>query len=680
MAVPQFNNPMTTPNNPPLPQMSAPSTFGVPAQEIGNLSKAAAEGSANVEQYVLQNQQRTNAMAVTDAFQKWSDDMDKMQQHVLSLREQAAINSTETANQLIAGINKHYVDNLQNPAQKLAFTQMIDPSLRSYKTGIVRHEIDETNKWYQTNSNAAGQKFADTVGANPLDAGIYAVGLTNYRSILDLNGNSVKEIGQDAYDQKIRMAESLAVTNGVGSLLAGSNPDYQNARAFLESHKPGIDPLIYNKLDKDILSGEVKADGYSYEQGIRTNAALRNERGLLDPAKLDAEAVRAATVTTTRNVSQITPNQIMQQVSSQMHSPYQMGGNDCSALTQSYAAQNGVTIPRTADDQWVTLKNQGQTFTDPSLAHPGDLVFFRNTYDPAKYGQSPAQDGVTHVGVYVGDGMMVQAGTDHAIPVSSFSDIAGYGHILTGKPETTTTVNQDKLAIYRRINQEQEAQAQKEYGIKCADWGDAAAKFALNNPNASPDDVKNYVASLGAPPTETEHLTSSILSDLGIRKNFDAQKEQGALQEVSAMIQSGVITKPGQIDSLYGSDLSKETRDRIKRQLALTAAQNRLPNGLTASKIEESILKGAEDAGFKPSDDNSGYYTGMSAAREKVIGMVNDAVKNGVQFDEYTVRGWAREQLTKTWIDAAGKEDYLYKVPAGSVWVPGKGYGKLIGG
>jgi cell wall-associated NlpC family hydrolase len=36
-----------------------------------------------------------------------------------------------------------------------------------------------------------------------------------------------------------------------------------------------------------------------------------------------------------------------------------------------------------------------------SKAVPGDLVFFEHTY---------ATDGVSHVGIYVGDGMMIAAG------------------------------------------------------------------------------------------------------------------------------------------------------------------------------------------------------------------------------------------------------------------------------
>ncbi|MYS89380.1 MULTISPECIES: C40 family peptidase [Streptomyces] len=66
------------------------------------------------------------------------------------------------------------------------------------------------------------------------------------------------------------------------------------------------------------------------------------------------------------------------------------GSYDCSGLTQAAWKAAGVTLPRTTYDQ----VNAGTTvsLTD---AQPGDLVFF--------------YDDVTHVGIYIGNGMMIHA-------------------------------------------------------------------------------------------------------------------------------------------------------------------------------------------------------------------------------------------------------------------------------
>lgn len=88
--------------------------------------------------------------------------------------------------------------------------------------------------------------------------------------------------------------------------------------------------------------------------------------------------------------------------------PYEWGGNgpavgdigfDCSGLTQAAYAAAGISLPRTAAEQYTATPHvpPGQPL------EPGDLVF----YGDATY--------IHHVGIYIGNGMMVDApqpGTD----------------------------------------------------------------------------------------------------------------------------------------------------------------------------------------------------------------------------------------------------------------------------
>jgi cell wall-associated NlpC family hydrolase len=104
---------------------------------------------------------------------------------------------------------------------------------------------------------------------------------------------------------------------------------------------------------------------------------------------------------------------------SELGKTYVWGGTgpdvfDCSGLTQFVWGNAGVSIPRVAADQ------DAWTIPVPlSQLMPGDLVFFGTT-------------GIEHVGIYIGDGLMINAPhTGTVVQVSSiwWSDLAGFGRV-----------------------------------------------------------------------------------------------------------------------------------------------------------------------------------------------------------------------------------------------------------
>lgn len=84
-------------------------------------------------------------------------------------------------------------------------------------------------------------------------------------------------------------------------------------------------------------------------------------------------------------------------------SPYTWGGAspvtgfDCSGFVQWVLGQFGIQPGRVVWAQY-----QRGTVVAPDQLEPGDLVFFANTYT----------SGLSHVGIYVGDGAFVDAGTE----------------------------------------------------------------------------------------------------------------------------------------------------------------------------------------------------------------------------------------------------------------------------
>lgn len=75
---------------------------------------------------------------------------------------------------------------------------------------------------------------------------------------------------------------------------------------------------------------------------------------------------------------------------------------DCSGFTQYVYRLAGITLAgRTAAQQYNTAGTRIRSYSN---LQPGDLIFFANTYAP----------GITHVGVYAGNGQMIDAANPRA--------------------------------------------------------------------------------------------------------------------------------------------------------------------------------------------------------------------------------------------------------------------------
>lgn len=77
------------------------------------------------------------------------------------------------------------------------------------------------------------------------------------------------------------------------------------------------------------------------------------------------------------------------------------GRSDCSGFTQYVFRENGYNIGRTTQEQY----QKGEEVSK-SLVKAGDLVFFKDTYD------SNYIDGVSHVGIALGGGVMIDCGSN----------------------------------------------------------------------------------------------------------------------------------------------------------------------------------------------------------------------------------------------------------------------------
>jgi murein DD-endopeptidase / murein LD-carboxypeptidase len=128
--------------------------------------------------------------------------------------------------------------------------------------------------------------------------------------------------------------------------------------------------------------------------------------------KLAAVAVGLAVMFTLGTGSAFAADtQLDKVVNSALGTAYKTGGTttngfDCSGFTRYVYAKLGITLPHQSGSQF-----KMGTAVEKSELIPGDLVFFNTT------GQ-----GVSHVGVYVGDGKFAHASSSRGVTISKLSD------------------------------------------------------------------------------------------------------------------------------------------------------------------------------------------------------------------------------------------------------------------
>ena len=141
--------------------------------------------------------------------------------------------------------------------------------------------------------------------------------------------------------------------------------------------------------------------------GVLTGAAASLSL-LLTPVTATAEETASASTTAPNATAQTAVDTARAQVGK----AYEYGGAgpdsyDCSGLTQYAYRAAGIELPHSSSGQ-----SELGTPVDRANLQPGDLVFF---YEP-----------VSHVGIYVGDGQMVDAGTEETGVSQRSVDMAGY--------------------------------------------------------------------------------------------------------------------------------------------------------------------------------------------------------------------------------------------------------------
>ena len=155
--------------------------------------------------------------------------------------------------------------------------------------------------------------------------------------------------------------------------------------------------------------------------------------GRVSPSPVSAPRAGSATVASSLQTTGVSGAAIVREAEKYVGVPYVWGGEtpasgfDCSGLVQYVFSRFGIELPRTT----YTQVKIGTPVTSLTQASAGDLVFFAGSDG------TPTSPG--HVGIYIGNGMMVDAphsGTDVQVqPVSSAGQVVAIRDVLgSGAP------------------------------------------------------------------------------------------------------------------------------------------------------------------------------------------------------------------------------------------------------
>jgi cell wall-associated NlpC family hydrolase len=282
-------------------------------------------------------------------------------------------------------------------------------------------------------ATAKAKESAATAGVADGEKALRATAIDAYLHVVPLTSRPNAETLIHAYESgKGQAYGQLAIDTAAQRVrqLHQAQKQLRDIQKTIEAttKQAGADAAAANKAEAAALSA-VQTAAVQEQQLAATLAQVQGDMAQLVAAEKAVAALAAFDQFSISNALDFTShgplqgpvNQTLgaiQAALAQLGKPYVWGATgpdsfDCSGLMQWSWAQVGIRIPRVANDQ--------QSWATPvpiSQVQPGDFVFFGN----------PAH----HVGMYIGNGMMVDAPHTGAyvevVPVWG-SDLAGFGRV-----------------------------------------------------------------------------------------------------------------------------------------------------------------------------------------------------------------------------------------------------------
>lgn len=257
----------------------------------------------------------------------------------------------------------------------------------------------------------SGNKIKSTV-----NSGFMRVNSRNGSSTVD---NQINDLLQGKFDlvrgylhesyleihtsQNVEMGNGNVTGNKV-NVRSGPSTDY---RVLLQVNK-GDTAYVIGLIDnwyKVICNGRIgyiSCDYLDLQQNTSSGTASANPLFF----------VKEKDAITSPNDTSALASEIIANAKQHIGTPYVYGGNkpggfDCSGFTSYIMKQSGISLPRSTTEQYKV-----GSYVEKSDLKPGDLVFMANTY----------RSGISHVGIYVGNGCFIHASSKRGITINDLSE------------------------------------------------------------------------------------------------------------------------------------------------------------------------------------------------------------------------------------------------------------------
>jgi cell wall-associated NlpC family hydrolase len=459
-------------------------------------------------------------------------------------------------------IRKNVMKNLPRFAKaEQTFHNIANEYANSNMSSIIEYQVKQRDEYRKlTFNNGTEEIKKDMLYSDPES-------IQNGLLELDRLGRmyALNDYGEESY--KAYIAGQKEEISTMFANQAYQAKDWDGLDSVLKEYGKSMDPNNLAKF-QGILKDERKKDRIytTAQEYIEKNRAkytkadgsFDSEKAIADYKDLKRNETETVTIKGDRNVFK----NMQSVIQSEMGKTYKLGGGgvgydttDCGKFVQDATSAAGINLgTRMADGQahWAVQNNK--FFTDQNNLQPGDLVFFKNTYGnfqetddynlAAQDGDNYAYKGITHVGIYTGNGKVVQAGSHGVaeVDMNAFKEIGGFAKLNDSSEQTITRPKkvdfEEEDAVIQRIKAFG-AESRQNVAIKNSDEMDRV-RNGLVELKGSPTSQFDLIDNSSLPLYTKEQLRTSLEESLKPKPR--QQSEPGVKENLIQLSAKGELT------------------------------------------------------------------------------------------------------------------------------------------